>query len=338
MQELSQERILRALAEIRTPDGSAHLGSLVGGLQIKDGTVRIALEVPSHQAEAMSALRVAAESALRALAGVTKAQVILTSAEQPPAHTQPVPRRTEGLPSRRRTLGTLRTQAATSLQPSTNSRCVPCRRRGKREGRRRKVDACGASGLCPARLGHASRHSGRRCLRSLGSSHARQRRQARHGKEGHRPDQGARTYVHVHWFSDSSRRSLDLARAHDPESPAANAPSGGVGRAGLHDCGLASRNGRCSAQFGAAGCGGWSRLDFDASGGRTASCSQGFADVSKVAYPNCGVGGKHEFLHMSALRGTFRDFSSCRSPSDRTCGRNHVSGRNPSGFVHSTRR
>ena len=89
MQELSQERILRALAEIRTPDGSAHLGSLVGGLQIKDGTVRIALEVPSHQAEAMSALRVAAESALRALAGVTKAQVILTSAEQPPAHTQP---------------------------------------------------------------------------------------------------------------------------------------------------------------------------------------------------------------------------------------------------------
>ena len=60
MQELSQERILRALAEIRTPDGSAHLDSLVGGLQIKDATVRIALEVPSHQAEAMSVLRVAA--------------------------------------------------------------------------------------------------------------------------------------------------------------------------------------------------------------------------------------------------------------------------------------
>ena len=87
MQERSQERILRALAEIRTPDGSAHLDSLVGGLQIKDGTVRIALEVPSNQAEAMSALRVAAESVLRALAGVTKAQGILTSAEQPPAHT-----------------------------------------------------------------------------------------------------------------------------------------------------------------------------------------------------------------------------------------------------------
>ncbi|MFZ5669210.1 MAG: Mrp/NBP35 family ATP-binding protein [Pseudomonadota bacterium] len=76
-------RALDAVVDPRTGKGLVAAG-LVQGLTIRDGRAGFMLEVPAADARRYAPVRDAAEKALAGLAGVSKAQVVLTAAAAPP--------------------------------------------------------------------------------------------------------------------------------------------------------------------------------------------------------------------------------------------------------------
>ncbi|WP_144186353.1 Mrp/NBP35 family ATP-binding protein [Elioraea rosea] len=93
MNAVTPETVLAALARLRDPERGADIVSLgmVQGLQVRDGLVSLALEVPRERAAALEPLRRAAEAALNALPGVLNATVVLTAERGEKAQAQPAP-------------------------------------------------------------------------------------------------------------------------------------------------------------------------------------------------------------------------------------------------------
>jgi ATP-binding protein involved in chromosome partitioning len=88
---LDENAIAEALGAVHGPDGKTPLpqSGAIGGLTQRDGKVYLSIVVDPAQAGKAEAMRKAAETALRAVAGVTAAIVTLTSermAGAPPAH------------------------------------------------------------------------------------------------------------------------------------------------------------------------------------------------------------------------------------------------------------
>jgi ATP-binding protein involved in chromosome partitioning len=80
-------KALDAVADPRSGRGLAAAG-LVQGLVVRDGKAGFMLEVPASAAAAYGPVREAAEAVLAGLPGVTKAQVVLTTAAEDPATTR----------------------------------------------------------------------------------------------------------------------------------------------------------------------------------------------------------------------------------------------------------
>ncbi len=82
----SRTAVLQALDAIKDPRSNQGLAlaGLVRGLSIREGRVGFMLEVKAADAAAYAPVRAQAEAALRALPGVTQAQVVLTSEDGAP--------------------------------------------------------------------------------------------------------------------------------------------------------------------------------------------------------------------------------------------------------------
>jgi len=81
MAEISEDIVLAALQKVEDPSQGRDIVSLgmVTGLVIKQTNVSFALQVPPHRGPAMEPVRAAAEAAVRAIAGVTSATVMVTA-------------------------------------------------------------------------------------------------------------------------------------------------------------------------------------------------------------------------------------------------------------------
>ena len=85
MNELTSERVLAALRQIRHPhrgDDVVSLG-MISGVAIKNGKVGFAIEVHPAEAKALEPLRKAAEQAVRAIPGVLSCAAVLTAERAP---------------------------------------------------------------------------------------------------------------------------------------------------------------------------------------------------------------------------------------------------------------
>lgn len=81
MATITEEDVLAALRQVKDPSQGKDVVSMgmVAGLHIKDTNISFALEVPAHRGPAMEPVRKAAEAAVRAIAGVTSATVMVTA-------------------------------------------------------------------------------------------------------------------------------------------------------------------------------------------------------------------------------------------------------------------
>lgn len=84
MDRNSALKLLNAIIDPRSGQGLVQAG-LVQGLSLREGRAGFMMEVLAEDVAAYEPLRAAAEQALATLPGVTRAQVVLTSAEPPPA-------------------------------------------------------------------------------------------------------------------------------------------------------------------------------------------------------------------------------------------------------------
>jgi len=86
-------RARAALASVRLPDsGTLAESSRMAGLSVHDGKISLAIQITPAEAPAFTAVRDAAEAALRALPGVVQATVVLTAetaAAEPATRTPP---------------------------------------------------------------------------------------------------------------------------------------------------------------------------------------------------------------------------------------------------------
>jgi ATP-binding protein involved in chromosome partitioning len=97
MSDVTQERILTALRQVRDPERGGDIVSLgmVSGIQIREGHVGFAIEVEPERGPRLEPLRKAAEQAVAELDGVLSASVVLTAekrAARPAAPPQPAHR------------------------------------------------------------------------------------------------------------------------------------------------------------------------------------------------------------------------------------------------------
>jgi ATP-binding protein involved in chromosome partitioning len=90
MTDVTQERILAALRQVKDPERGGDIVSLgmVSGIQIREGHVGFAIEVEPERGPRLEPLRKAAEKAIADLDGVLSASVVLT-AEKKAARPQP---------------------------------------------------------------------------------------------------------------------------------------------------------------------------------------------------------------------------------------------------------
>jgi ATP-binding protein involved in chromosome partitioning len=105
MVNISKEQVLERLRSVRGPEGGGDVVSLglVSDIFITGGKVMFSITVPAELAQGMEPLRQAAEAAVRSIAGVEGAMVVLTAekkggasqgrAAPPPAHAPAPPHR-----------------------------------------------------------------------------------------------------------------------------------------------------------------------------------------------------------------------------------------------------
>jgi ATP-binding protein involved in chromosome partitioning len=100
MTAVTPATVMATLAGLRDPERGADIVSLgmVQGLQVREGLVSFALEVPRERAASLEPLRKAAEAAVSALPGVLNATVVLTAhrSEAPAQPAQAAGARTAG--------------------------------------------------------------------------------------------------------------------------------------------------------------------------------------------------------------------------------------------------
>jgi ATP-binding protein involved in chromosome partitioning len=96
---VTQQQVLDALAKVRSPHGVALTdANVLSAITANDGKVFFSINVDAHEARAWEDVRAQAESAVRAIPGVTTAMIALT-AERKPGSAPQAPRRPgQGVP------------------------------------------------------------------------------------------------------------------------------------------------------------------------------------------------------------------------------------------------
>ena len=81
MADITEEDVIAALSEVIDPSQGRSVVDLgmVTAIHIKQSNISFALEVPAHRGPAMEPVRKAAETAARAIPGVTSATVVVLS-------------------------------------------------------------------------------------------------------------------------------------------------------------------------------------------------------------------------------------------------------------------
>jgi ATP-binding protein involved in chromosome partitioning len=93
---VTQQQVLDALSKVRSPRGVAlSEANVLSAITVNDGKVFFSINVEAHEARAWEEVRALAESAVRAIPGVSAALIALT-AERKPGSAASVPRRPGG--------------------------------------------------------------------------------------------------------------------------------------------------------------------------------------------------------------------------------------------------
>ena len=87
MADITEDDVTTALGAVIDPSQGKSVVELgmVGPIHIKQSNISFALEVPAHRGPAMEPVRKAAETAVRAIPGVTSATVVVTAHSGPAA-------------------------------------------------------------------------------------------------------------------------------------------------------------------------------------------------------------------------------------------------------------
>jgi ATP-binding protein involved in chromosome partitioning len=94
---VTQQQVLDSLARVRSPRGVALTeADVLSAITVNDGKVFFSINVDAHEARAWESVRAEAESAVRAVPGVTNAMIALT-AERKAGNASPPPRPTGGV-------------------------------------------------------------------------------------------------------------------------------------------------------------------------------------------------------------------------------------------------
>ena len=96
---VTQQQVQDALAKVASPRGVplAHAGVL-SAIAVNDGKVFFSINVDANEASAWESVRGAAETAVRAIPGVSVAMVALTAERKPGKASSPPPRHAHGVP------------------------------------------------------------------------------------------------------------------------------------------------------------------------------------------------------------------------------------------------
>jgi ATP-binding protein involved in chromosome partitioning len=94
---VSESDILAALKAVKDPERGQDIVALgmVAGVQVREGHVAFAIEVPRERAPKLEPLRKEAERVVEALEGVLSVSAVLTAEAAPKARTAPAPQRAE---------------------------------------------------------------------------------------------------------------------------------------------------------------------------------------------------------------------------------------------------
>ncbi len=92
MADITEDDVTAALGAVIDPSQGKSVVELgmVGPIHIKQSNISFALEVPAHRGPAMEPVRKAAETAVRAIPGVTSATVVVTAHSGPAATSTPM--------------------------------------------------------------------------------------------------------------------------------------------------------------------------------------------------------------------------------------------------------
>ncbi|MGZ5876363.1 MAG: P-loop NTPase, partial [Bradyrhizobium sp.] len=97
---VTQQQVLDALAKVASPRGVALANAgVLSPIAVNDGKVFFSINVDAAEARAWESVRAAAETAVRAVPGVTMAMIALTAERKPGPATAPPPHRhAQGVP------------------------------------------------------------------------------------------------------------------------------------------------------------------------------------------------------------------------------------------------
>ena len=97
---VTQQQVQDALAKVASPRGVALTNAgVLSPIAVNDGKVFFSINVDAAEARAWESVRAAAETAVRAIPGVSAAMVALTAERKPGAATPPPHRHTRGVPN-----------------------------------------------------------------------------------------------------------------------------------------------------------------------------------------------------------------------------------------------
>jgi len=96
---VTQQQVLDALARVASPSGAALTSAgVLSPITVNDGKVFFSINVDAAEARVWESVRASAETAVRAVAGVSVAMVALTAERKPGAATAPPQRPAQGVP------------------------------------------------------------------------------------------------------------------------------------------------------------------------------------------------------------------------------------------------
>ena len=96
---VTQQQVLESLAKVKSPRGVALTeANVLSAITVNDGKVFFSINVDAHEARAWEEVRAQAETAVRAIAGVTAAMIALTAERKPGSSPVPPRRPGQGVP------------------------------------------------------------------------------------------------------------------------------------------------------------------------------------------------------------------------------------------------
>jgi ATP-binding protein involved in chromosome partitioning len=96
---VTQQQVLESLAKVKSPRGVALTeANVLSAIMVNDGKVFFSINVDAHEARAWEEVRAQAETAVRAIAGVTAVMIALTAERKPGSSPAPPRRPGQGVP------------------------------------------------------------------------------------------------------------------------------------------------------------------------------------------------------------------------------------------------